>query len=693
MDIPFGAEDIDLIYTEDPRTAARTAAGIATGTAAGTADNCTADINYTPQGEKVIYITRSGAFINFSDIQILNSNEKVQNNKAEYILALNKIINKIENYFTLTINNIITGKITKRKTCIIDKVKNRIIIPRFGIFEIANAKFGLQNIKVVSQIQRTATNNAIIATATDNPTCPFTWHGKLTHNQEIISEYMLKNIYNKERTESGSASAILNLEAGQGKSYLAAYFISVFKKKTAIILHSTSMIEQWRKVLNACFPGVKIGCYYHKEKTHGDIMIFIINSATKDKIVIEGEELLAGDFHERFGFAIYDECHLYNNSYLGKAFKYLQTQKMIGLSATPDESKTDKLVWWELGPILTANKIPGFQTESVNFKAEVYKIKYAGPPDFTQVIKNEYYDITNTPLTINMLCEDLDRNKIIIDCIIDYMKNNKYLYVFSQRREHLTILMKMLKLAMRSDGETRKDGEARSDCEISRSDGEARSDGETRSDGEPRKDCEISRSDCKIQSDGEPQSDCKITPGLVLDDDDFVRLVGGSKSIDAENAELKANVIFTTYQYGATGRSIIKMNGAVLASPVSSKMKQTIGRILRLGSDVNIVRKIYDIVDVRLKLKSYWPKRKKYYDDMNFKIIEYKNIKIDSPIIKSLNEPPQKIISKSRKKPKQIEAQNLQLNEVPPISQNLQPDISINKITELYSKIIKPLSF
>ena len=147
-------------------------------------------------------------------------------------------------------------------------------MPRFFIYEILNnhKKYGL---KINCGIDNLISDG-------NDPEMKFIWNGSLTVNQKVIINYMNEYIYNENRYINGSAGCILNLEAGQGKSYIAANLINKFQKKTAIILHSSSILGQWKNLLSGLFNN-KIGAYYSKEKTDGDIVLMIINSALNDK--------------------------------------------------------------------------------------------------------------------------------------------------------------------------------------------------------------------------------------------------------------------------------------------------------------------------------------------------------------------------------------------------------------------------
>jgi hypothetical protein len=491
-------------------------------------------VDYTPSGIKKLFMTKSGVFVKFSDL------------KNDI-----KLIKKIENYFTLK-TKLITGQMKQLKCCRLDKAKSRIIVPRFGIFELLTKKYGLNDYSINCQID-----------SGKKPSKAFVWKGKQTNNQKLITDYLLNEHFSDNRAATGSAGVILNLEAGQGKSYVAAFLISIIQRKTVIVLHSTSLIEQWVKVIhNSLGESVKIGYYYAKKKKPGDIMIMIVDSAANDLFILDETKYTPIEFYNQFGFAIYDECHTYANKTALTVFKSAQMTYMLGLSATPDEHafKFDPAVWWSIGPILAADTIPGYESTSEDFKAVVHRIMYYGPPEYTKTIVNEQTEMFSISPTINMICEDQIRNALVVDCIGRSLALNLYTFVFADRREYLTQLKELLKATREIDGE------------------------------------------------------------IIDSDDDFTRVVGGAKAEELENAEIKAKVIFTTYPYMGTGKSIIKMNGLVLATPRRGKMKQYINRIFRLGSDATIERHIWDICDMKLKLSGQWSTRLAYYKSKGYAV-------------------------------------------------------------------------
>jgi hypothetical protein len=509
----------------------------------------------------MIKITRSGAFIKFCDL-------KLPKNCEDPTLALAKLVKKIKSAFTLSFKDIL-GNINRVECAKVESEKERMIVPRFGIAYLKSKKYkggstvGLRNIEVLNMI-----------TSGERPVTPFEWIGKLTENQEIIIESLLFNIYNDSVANAGAAGCILNLEAGQGKSFVAAHLIMRLGVKTAIILHNSSLMGQWEKVLRTTLgENVRIGYLYGNKKMDGDVVLHIINSARKTEMEfsnygskVKGENKMAAlDYFKRFGFIIYDECHEYTNKTSAKVFKVAQATYMLGLSATPNENtkKFDSVVHWNIGPVIDAAKIDGYSTNAAKFEAVVHRMVYYGPPDYTRLITIESIDVTSVSLTTNMLCKDPYRVSLILDCIDASQKLELYTFVFADRRGYLELLRK----------------------------------------------CYIDR--CENKGENSAIVDC---------DEDFQRIVSGSSDEDVTNAESKARVIFTTYQYMGTGKSIIKMNGLIFATSRKTKLKQYYNRIFRLGSDQSIKRHIWAIVDAKTVVGKQWASHSKYCKEKNYEV-------------------------------------------------------------------------
>jgi superfamily II DNA or RNA helicase len=99
-------------------------------------------------------------------------------------------------------------------------------------------------------------------------------------------------------------------------------------------------------------------------------------------------------------------------------------------------------------------------------------------------------------------------------------------------------------------------------------------------------------------------------------------LTGGAAEDYTRRVFDEAIIILTTYQASDTGVSIDRMTGVVFVTPRRNLMEQKLGRILRIGGDLTIVRQVVDIVDVKLSIKTQYPARKKVYMSEGFGIEE-----------------------------------------------------------------------
>ena len=504
--------------------------------------------NYTNRAKRFrITLTPDGGCVLFSDLKQLYGTEFMA------------IVRRLESYFTLKCLTI-TGNYKSLKCCKIDRKKGVIAVRRFGAFQIMNNRFGLADFYVHSIIPHGQNLN-------DN----MRWQATLRPNQIAIVQHLNDVVFADERAHVGGGGCILKLEAGFGKSFIAAKLIHLIGKKTAIVVHSISMLDQWQKVIAACYGDtLSVGKYYGAKKIDGDVVILVINSASNAEfeIVEQGKKKMipAQEYWAQFGFIVWDEVHLYANRTGGRAITRASATFMLGLSATPDENLSgfDPAVWWGCGPVVDAMELAGVEIEAVQFSAVVHKISYAGPPTFTRRLINRYTGTCEMAATINMICEDARRSQVILNCINDCIRRNLYTFVFAGRRGYLEDLRQLLISSRRTLPE------------------------------------HVSH--------------------VITDEKEFVRLVGGAKAADMQEAEQTSRVIFTTYAFFGVGRSIPKMTGCVLATPRRNKMRQYIGRILRRGSDLTTVRHIYDIVDSNLSIKGQWSTRRLYYIEKEFEI-------------------------------------------------------------------------
>lgn len=381
-----------------------------------------------------------------------------------------------------------------------------------------------------------------------------------------------------------------------GKSFLGFELIKKINKKTLIIVPNTYLLEQWYKLLIELFPENKIGQYYTKKKTNGDIIVAIINSASNSNEftfrIKRGlyKNISSEEFFKQFGLIIYDECHMYCTNSFKKIFNKANIENILGLSATPDERVNgfDKLIKFHLGDIIDANEIEEYEHNIDKFSSIINVVRYNAPDDFSNIHINQLTKLINVPKIIEEIISDPYRNQLIINNIINYYNQKRNIFIFSDRRGHLELLYNKFIYQMK-----------------------------------------------KIDSNIDNYT---YIPEVNIEDDKKLEkmkstiLYGGCKEDEIKTAREHSKIIFTTYQYSSTGVSIVKMDTLILATPRRNNMIQIIGRIFRLGSNLDTPRIIMDILDNKSVLKGQFSERKKAYNhrDSIFEenIIDYEKITI-----------------------------------------------------------------
>jgi len=420
-----------------------------------------------------------------------------------------------------------------------------ICIPRFG---------GIKNVPYTNKIK---------------PGTPieYKWTGSYRPNQLIIAKHLRKKYL-----DGGRGGAILKLEAGQGKSYVAMGLIRKLRRKTLIVVHNTTMLTQWIGWLSSNFPNNTIGQYWGKRKQDGDIVVGVINSLVVENFKIGDDDGIPYKrFFAAFGFVIWDECHKYMSARAIKLFKRAQTHYMLGLSATPDPrlDKKHQIPRWFIGPVVDAETLPGFVPDTTTFTGNVNMIEYIGHPDY---IKPERMNIGGKEMNsftnfLELITQDKYRLQLIVDQIIEVFKNKtKNMFVFADRIDYLKKIQKQL---------------------------------------------------------------AKIGIGVLM-----LTLTGGAKQRQLDDAKKNCRIILSTYSYMGTGLSIPRMDSLLLATPRRNKLAQFIGRIFRLDGQTDIEREIIDIVDAATPFKYQSSTRKIAYKARGLVIkkqkISYKEVIIDN---------------------------------------------------------------
>lgn len=201
--------------------------------------------------------------------------------------------------------------------------------------------------------------------------------------QEAIMESFMK----------AGANGLICVPCGKGKTFMALGIASRIRKRFLVVVDKEFLMNQWKGEMEALLPGIRIGIVQGPKRETGpeyDATICMIQT-------ICGQDIPESLFHG-FGFTIFDECHHLGAQHFSKTLQRIQTQKMLGLSATPTrEDGLTKVFTWFLGePVYwekTREPDPTVEVKSVVIETEdvtynTVPTNWKGEPVMAQLLGN-----------------------------------------------------------------------------------------------------------------------------------------------------------------------------------------------------------------------------------------------------------------------------------------------------------------
>lgn len=245
-------------------------------------------------------------------------------------------------------------------------------------------------------------------------------------------------------------NGVLSATTAFGKTVIGANLISEKKINTLIIVHTKQLLEQWIKRLEE-FLIINEVITVNSIKKRGRKKIInvigqfgggknrlsgIIDIATMQSLVREGE---VKELVKDYGMVIVDECHHVSAFSFEQILKKVRAKYVYGLTATPTRKDGhDPIIFMQCGPI--RYKVDPIK-QALKRPFEHYVI-----PRFTPFnIKNlEQNDLTITDI-YSQIVESEIRNKIIIDDVVECVKEGRNPIVLTERTAHVKILSEELK--------------------------------------------------------------------------------------------------------------------------------------------------------------------------------------------------------------------------------------------------------
>lgn len=240
-------------------------------------------------------------------------------------------------------------------------------------------------------------------------------------------------------------NGVLAATTAFGKTVAAIGMIARRKVNTLILVHSRALLEQWK---NACEhflainePEPEMRKTHRRKKSnspigildgsqnnlHGIIDIAVFNSALTDTGV--------KPFVRDYGMVIADECH--HTAALGyeRVLKFVNAKYVYGLSASPTrQDGMTPIVFMQCGPI------------RYQFNAKIQMARQS----FTRVLIprfTAYRALEEKPVLQHLgdLAKDRARNEMIVNDIVNELKQGRTPIILTKLKEHICLLADMLK--------------------------------------------------------------------------------------------------------------------------------------------------------------------------------------------------------------------------------------------------------
>ena len=167
------------------------------------------------------------------------------------------------------------------------------------------------------------------------------------------------------------ANGLICVPCGRGKTFMALSIAVRLGFRTLIVVDKEFLMNQWKGEIANYIEGARVGIL-QSSKAETDVALFDITICMIQTLCLRD---WAPDQFSGYGFTIFDECHHLGAQHFSGVLKKVQTNKMLGLSATPDrDDGLTKVFEYSLGkPVYqekTRDPDPTVQVRAVWFTSD-----------------------------------------------------------------------------------------------------------------------------------------------------------------------------------------------------------------------------------------------------------------------------------------------------------------------------------
>jgi superfamily II DNA or RNA helicase len=227
---------------------------------------------------------------------------------------------------------------------------------------------------------------------------------------------------------------IISVPCGFGKTIMAVYIACYFKKKTLFVSHKDFLNNQFLESVKQFVPNAKIGKIKQSK----------VDTENKEFVIASLQSLAMREYDinifKEFGLVIIDEVHHMGAEVFSKAFQYMNSSKILGLSATLNRKDGLRKVFENY---IGKSVYKHVNNELIDVNVEMHKY-YDTNIDYCNNLLL-WNGKPNLAAMINNICNYEKRSLFIYDIIIKILENenNRKILILSERRNQLKYFEKL----------------------------------------------------------------------------------------------------------------------------------------------------------------------------------------------------------------------------------------------------------
>jgi superfamily II DNA or RNA helicase len=232
---------------------------------------------------------------------------------------------------------------------------------------------------------------------------------------------------------------IISVPCGFGKTIMSVYIACHFKKKTMFVSHKDFLNQQFLETVNTFVPNAKVGII-KQSKVDIEDKDFVI--ASLQSLAMREYDI---DIFKQFGLVIIDEVHHLGAEVFCRAFRKLNVNMILGLSATLNRKDGMRKVFESY---IGKSVYKYAKTEKVTVNIEVHK--YYTPDIAYSDTKLLWNGQPNAAAMINNICSYQPRTQYVIDVLkrVLVTEPDRKVLILSERRQQLADIEKLVTQTM-----------------------------------------------------------------------------------------------------------------------------------------------------------------------------------------------------------------------------------------------------